>query len=356
MTTKLFSTRGRSFGYFETMLSLKNFILSVVINGKKYSGWNDFTIDSSMENICSSFSFKATNVDIDPNTIYCGAKVEVFVDEYLMLTGYIFKRTRSCNENSNDFVFSGREATADLVDCSATPKTYNNIGLLDLCKKLCAPFSISVQGKTDLGKPFKKFVVESGESVFDSLQRACKSKGVLPMTNNKGNVELVSAGSETISLILDENIIKSISEEEDFSECFSDYTIKAQGGESGETWLKANTQMKATTKDSSVDRFRQLILTAEDKQTQKMLEKNIQWEAQLRKGRRTSYNVQVFGFGKEEELLLKNKVIRLKYSKLKIDSSFLITSIKYSKSEQSGTTCDIVLNDVTTFKKLAVLE
>jgi len=357
MTTRLYSMRGRSFGYFETMLSLKNFVLAVQIDGKKYSGWQDFSIDTSMENLCGTFSFKATNVDIDPNTIYAGAKVEVFVDDYLMLTGYIFKRSRGCTESSNDFTFSGREATADLVDCSATPKTYNNIGLLELCKKLCESFSIQIEAKTDMGKPFKKFVVESGETVFDAIEKACKAKGVLPLTNTRGFLELVSAGTENLSLVLDEKIIKSISEEQDFSDRFSNYTIKAQGGESGNTWTKANTtQLKAIATDSLVSRFRQLILTADQKQTAKMLEKNIAWEAQLRKGRSTSYSVQVFGFGKEDELLKKNKVIRLKYPKLGIDSPFLITSVKYSKSESTGTVCDLVLNDVETFKKLAVTE
>lgn len=348
--------RGKAYGYFETMTSLKNFVLSVQINGKKYSGWKEFSIDTSMDALCGSFNFKATNVDIDPNKINAGDKVEVFCDDSQILTGYIFKRSRGCSENENSFSFSGRESTADLVDCSADPKTFNNISLLDLLKKLCAPYDILINPKTDLGKPFKKFVIESGETVFDAMEKACKAKGVLPLTNAYGHIDIVSAGTENLSLVLDSNIVKSISEELDFSERYSSYILKAQGGEGGSTWTKATTQMKTTSSDSLIGRFRKLILTADQKQTAKMMQKNVDWENQLRKGRSVSYNVQVFGFGKDTELLSKNKVIRLKYPELQIDSPFLITSVKFSKNESSGTVCDLVLNDLETFKKLAVTE
>ncbi len=126
----------------------------------------------------------------------------------------------------------GLDKTGDLVRSAAFPNgpaEFNNIGLLALAQKVCAPFGIGVSADVDLGAPFPKLAFHPEETARDVLDMAARQRAVLVTSDGVGGLVLTRGGTSRAPapLWLGQNVVGATSAD-DWSGRFSDYFVKGQ--------------------------------------------------------------------------------------------------------------------------------
>ena len=87
--------------------------------------------------------------------------------------------TVNYDRGAHTIAVRGRDATGDLVDCSAAskPGEWKDARLEEIASALCEPFGIRVTREVDTGAPFARFRIEEGESVFEAIERGLPVPG-----------------------------------------------------------------------------------------------------------------------------------------------------------------------------------
>jgi prophage tail gpP-like protein len=326
-------------------------IVAVKINGKKFTGWESVSINKSMDNVCGSFDIGLIS-STTTKGILPGQKVVIEIDDEPIINGYIDKRARKIDENSKSMTISGRDRTGDLVDCSAIKSSgsWKSIGLLQLCTDVCKPFGIKcfAGSGADLGKPFKSVTIQDGETAFALIERLCRQRSLIPLANSSGDLvlEVPSTTPADDSLSAGFNI-KTISEEIDYANRFSSYTVKAQNSGGGNPWLKStSTGIKGAAKDAVITRYRPLIIQAETKHDNGTAKDRAAWEAVVRFGRSLNLTVDVKGWKQSSGVLWKrNTLIDILHEELEIDGTFIAIGVNYKLDDNSGKTSTLTLRN-----------
>ena len=165
----------------------------LVIGGRRLAGWTDVSVTASLERLDPEFRLSMSERapgETTPRQVNPGDAASVELDGETVLTGFVDEVSPSYGPGSHVIAVTGRDATGDLVDCSAAsePGEWIETPLAGIAAALCQPFGIPVSGGA--GEPFRKFRVEEGETVFESLDRACRLRGVLPRADGRGGVVL----------------------------------------------------------------------------------------------------------------------------------------------------------------------
>lgn len=337
--------------------------IRVVIDNIEYSGWKNFNIKRSLNSLCGSFNLEIADLSQDiTKALTPGGECEIFIGDDQLISGYIDKRERSLSASDSTLIISGRDKTADLVDCSAIgdSNTWKDIYLRPLIQKICDPFGIFVDGNVINNQKFKTFSVESGETAYEAIERACRQRAVLPITNRFGDLELSSFSSsgpvEAIENLEVGRNVKEVSESIDFSSRFSEYIVKGQDSGDGLPWDTFQLQKQGKARDPQIVRYRPKVIISETKSSTKSVQDRAAWEAQVTAGRSFSYTVLVQGFrqnveGSDKPLWQLADRVNLKHTPWDIDKAFLISDISYS-SGSSGKNVNMILVDPNTYYSL----
>ena len=132
--------------------------VTLVISGRRLIGWTSATVTRALETIAGRFSISLT--ERDPGTdmrraISPGEACQVELDGERVLTGYVDSVSPSYTEESHTLAVVGRDATGDLVDCSAasSPGEWHDVTLPVIVSSLARPFGIGVRIDVDVGAP-----------------------------------------------------------------------------------------------------------------------------------------------------------------------------------------------------------
>ncbi|RJX32341.1 MAG: phage tail protein [Oxalobacter sp.] len=326
--------------------------VNLIVAGTVYSGWTDVDIERSIERFAGSFTIALTERwpgQASARPIKPGRPCQVKIGDDLVITGYTDDYMPRIDSETHSVSISGRDKTGDLVDCSAIHKSgqWKKIKLERIATDLCKPFGISVITATDTGKAFPSFNVEEGESVFECLDRAARQRAVLLTSDAAGNL-LITRASGAVSpgaLIEGQNVLSA---EGQFSwkDRHSRYTIKSQE-KSGEDYLGGPPAKKsgasAAAADTSVDRYRPLIVISEDHGAGVTMAQRASYEQRVRMGRSNRAVVTVQGWRRPDgKLWQPNTLVSVKSPSLALDSQMLIAGCKYSLRDKSTTTLTLV--------------
>lgn len=335
------------------------------IDDIQITGWENISIRRSMDALAGAFSVSV--VDNENKTapyLIPGAPCEITLGEGFMqipvLSGYIDKKTRNRNKNTTKIDISGRDKTADLVDCAAIydNNTWTSATLKRIVSDLCSRYNISVVDWTeDNGEEFKNFTLQADESAFNAIERACNIRGVLPITNQYGELLLTHAATddrartELIDVPGQGNII-NIQETTNYKNRFSEITVKGQNSGGGSSWGSDTvTQIRASATDSKVNRYRPLIIISNNKVTKTTAQQQANWEIQVRRGRSTGYSVTVRGWEQVPGVLWDiNQLAYLKSIPWDVDEEYLITDVEFTLDNNSRTTT-LQLKDPIIYRK-----
>ncbi|UQZ89529.1 hypothetical protein C4J81_15335 [Deltaproteobacteria bacterium Smac51] len=125
----------------------KNDQVSLMVGGKIYGGWLSFSVIRSMEAPSGSFSLTISDKwpgQRAPWAIEPGDECQLNLGGEVLVTGYIDESLYRLTANSREISVTGRDKTADLVDCSyiEKPDQWQEATVQDIAAALAAPFSI----------------------------------------------------------------------------------------------------------------------------------------------------------------------------------------------------------------------
>lgn len=374
--------------------------VSLLVGGLKYGGWESIQIKQGIEQLAGGFALALT--DKWPGqavswAIEAGQSCTVKIDDDVMITGFVDSVKVRIDKGTHTINIEGRDATGDLVDCSAAPKEWQGMSFEQVATDLISPFGIELFTQLETGaagyKPKKhgkgkhggggkapsqkafhgggklpRKSCNSGETVHRILEKLAKIQGVLLLSNRHGGLVVTRAGLNgraTDVLAYGQNI-KSIDYERSFANLFSEITVKGQAhgatstGGGGPVLINAETaksvaivtrpkvtaatQAGTTINNPEIHRYRPLIIMAEEQADAARCQRRAQWEAGTREARSKKLQIVVQGWRQTNGRLWEiNTLVRIKCPFVRENDDFLVSNIEYKLDLQGGTVCDMTL-------------
>lgn len=307
--------------------------LNIEINGVTITQLKEITLQRSIDSLCGSFQM--TLSDFSPHD-YSGGLIKVKYGKKIIFTGYVDTPEISFDDSSHDLSLTGRDKTQDLVDCSyiGNHQFNGSQSLLSFADKLAKPFGIQVSSTLDQVPIIKDFVIEPGEGVFEALERAGKSHGVLFLTDGEGNLVLSKPKRKVGPTLREGYEIKAARSKLDSSARFSNYKIVAQD--------RDGKNLIAQAKNQSIERHRPKVIIADESFSQKDLDRRAEWENAVRESRAHQGQLVLDSWvSKEGELWEVGNLVKVSSKKLGFDAELrLISSVSFSYGE-GGTSCSL---------------
>lgn len=319
------------------------------INGRKYGGWKTVRVGRSIEQVAGIFQLTVTEKWPDQplqRKIKPGDACTLEVDGAVVITGFVDTVEPRYDAEKHDIRVIGRDKTGDLVDCSAQYQQGQIKGrnLAQIADALAGPFGIEIITDTDIGASFKSFSLQEGETIFESLDRAAKHRGVLIVTPGDGTLKIVRASTEVlpVSLELGKNILSARAT---FShrDRFNRYVVK--GSTAGDDFLfgEAAAHNIAEVTDTEIRAPRVSVTVAEDNADLATCNKRAQWQRNTAIARsvRVVYLVQGWTYD-AKNLWRPNVNVHVRDAFLGIDMNLLIVAVAFVL-DADGTRTELTL-------------
>lgn len=254
-------------------------LVEVLVRGKLLSGWKSVQLTMALDALCTAFEI--VSPVRSPYPIAPDDPIEIYASGDLMLRGHVEAIERSIGERAARVKLSGRDNTADLIDCSAQSSTgeWKNVTLSALVRALCDPYEIGVEDMTRKLDPFEIFHLRPGDTAFSAIDRACRLRGVLAYSDSASSLILREPGLDRADCDLVEG--ENLSSGEfvvDMSQRFYSYQVLGQQPGIQNNFAGA-ALVKGEAKDLGVRTKRSLIVIAESVVNNQTATERAQWEA-----------------------------------------------------------------------------
>lgn len=328
------------------MVKAERGVLALKVGGKTYTGWEEATVQKSIETAAGGFSITVsdrTDWPLNPNM-----PCVVMLDDETVITGYIDTVEMEHGASTRTITVSGRDRAGDLIDCSVVHKSNEIVGqnLLQIAKALCAPFGISVSVTGPMGGVFPKVAILPGESVWQCLERLARQRGLLMVSDAVGGIVFMQPNRTPsgAALVQGKNIL-SATATYDAQDRFSVYYVKGQTAGTDDTFGATAAQIEARSQDVAVDRYRPLVVLSETNTSGAEAQTRANFEATTRAARSAKFEITVQGWQRDDNgtLWQPNQLVTCKIPSLRVDGDMLISAINYRKSAQTGTTAVLKL-------------
>ncbi len=294
--------------------------------------------------------FRVSVSKLDPWPIRPGDAVQVLLDSVPVVTGYVDKLdgVKAKDSDTHTLTVSGRDKTADLIDCCVVhgPGEYRGLTLAQIAKQISAPFGIEVVVEADVGASFPRLAVQPGDTAWATLEMACRARGVLTLSDGRGRLVLAApkARRSSVALVEGKNL-KSVSWSLDESQRFSLYVVKGQNFGSDDVYGVSAASVSATSTDSGVRRYRPLVVLAENAGDIAYAKRRAGWEATVRSARAGTVQVVVPGWeedagGHPWDI---NSIVSCSLPSAGVAGDMLLSAVEFSKSLQNGTVSTLSL-------------
>lgn len=273
--------------------------LIMVIDGIPHTGWSRASIGRSIERGPHDFDLELTefwnsSTAVKTRSVQRGMTLQAYVNDELLLSGYIDDLNPSYDAQSHTISVRGRSRLGDLVDCSTLSKQYSGQSLLQICQQQCKPFGISVfideSAKKAANQIFQKsYTLDLGEPIWEFLEELARIRAVLLTSNANGDLVITRAGTAhcDTALILGKNI-KSASGSFSSQDLFSDYTVTAQQGNEPATKLEGIDTVLPRANIHSGGRYRPFAVSADNPMDIGGCKTRAEWQRNVNEGRAES--------------------------------------------------------------------
>lgn len=326
------------------------------VNNKVYEGFKNIRIARNLTSVSGTFEITLTDkweVEQEDFELKPGDRIHCHLGKQAIYEGYIDKLALSINARSRNITISGRDKTADLVDCSILGESeFNNVSFTEIANILCKPFSIKVLPRVSVGKKFTKFTVRQGETVFEALERAAKERQLLLLSSTHGNLVIEKKGGVRSSTEIVEGVnFIAGGVEFDNTERFSQYHVKGQtNGLLGNE--KDATQGAGVAYDKGVARYRPTLIISENAVDSDGAQKRATFQSNFRAAKSAIISVVVQGWlQKDGTLWSTNQTVHADVKSLGIKGDFLVNTVKFDQSENGRRTeLELIRPDAFEFK------
>lgn len=328
--------------------------VELLVNGQKYQGWESVRISRGIEQVAGDFSLAVTDRWADGERIVdwplkaldvCAVRI----DGAPVISGYLDAVSLSLDAGTHGVSVSGRDKTADLVDCSAVHAgQWKNATVERIARDLAAPFGVAVRLETKAGDPLTSFALQEGETVFEAIDRAARARALLLTSSPAGELVITRRGTQRLPVELVEGVnILSAQAEYRVAERYSKITVKGQARGSD---AESAATVKASVNDPEITRHRPLVVIAEEQGAG--LAARADWERRIRMGRGSRATVAVQGWSHPGGLWLPNRLVRVRAPSVRIDAELLIVACTYTL-DSGGSRTELTLAHPAAFDQLA---
>lgn len=327
----------------------------LLLDGVRYSGWTELSVRRALDTVHGEFDLRLASrerTDAAQWPLRAGSECMLLAgsDEagfQTLITGYIDKLSASLTSNEHAISISGRDRTADLVDCSAVhkPGSWRNVPLKTIVDALVAPFKITVQITGDVGGNIPQFALQQGESVWSAIERLLKFRGLIGWTQSDGSLLIgqPAKGAVIARLAEGENLL-DIAADHDVTDRFSEYVVKGQAAGSDERNGEAVTLIGASAKDAAIGRYRPLIIIAEEQSDKASAQKRAEWEASTRAARSQPGTATVQGWRDPRGNLWRpDSRVEIDAPSAYLGGEMLIAGVTFQRGNDGGTTTTLQL-------------
>lgn len=331
------------------------------INGEIYAGWKRYAVQRSVEQIAGAFTLEVTDrwaLDQERRHISPNDKCELIYGGQVLVAGYIDTVTRRCDSGGRTMTVSGRDRTADLVDCSAqhaTGQIYDR-DLVQIARLIAAPYGIAVTADANVAPSFAEVTIDDGESGFEVIERLARHRGVL-LLSQQGDLYITQPSSERIDVplmrghnLLDSEVTISARER------FHTYLVKAQSAADDHWPGQQAAEPLAKVIDSRARAPRLKILIAEEGNNSDDCKQRGEWQRNIAIARGTRVHCTVQGHEYAPgQLWRDNRLVRVVDPYIGIDQDLYIAAVEYTGGDD-GTLTKLSLAPPAAYKRLAVPE
>lgn len=168
----------------------------LTVGGRHWRGWTDIMVQRAVDQVSGQFELtltaRADDGMIEALTVSPGDACTVAIDGgETLITGWIDAVAPSYDPSTHEVAISGRDATGDLVDCSAVHAPsgeWQGVTVDRIAADLARPFGVPVHVRVDVGSPLRTFRIQESETAWEALERACRMRGLLAMADGLGGV------------------------------------------------------------------------------------------------------------------------------------------------------------------------
>jgi prophage tail gpP-like protein len=318
-------------------------MINVKVNGKTFTAWDSMSIKKSLDKIADTFTLSLipSSGDSIPVNVFPDDSIKIFLDDLELFSGYIDEISSSFDNGSHSVSVSGSESTNDLVKNSLeSPLEWKNKKADAIIKSICSRFGINFSNPAgvSVGAPIPLFSAEPGRSAFDAIQKVCRLKYLIPVSDGLGNITLFNIKDVRHGPELEQgkNLLSG-SSKISTSDRHSKYTVLGTG--------QAKKKIQASVTDDDIQRYTPLVIIDSSAMTLRAVSSRAQWEARVRAAKGISFDCGVSGWRMDDENLWKPGLL----CKITAPSLFLSTGKYFLVSEAtlkydgSGTSTDITL-------------
>lgn len=313
----------------------------LLVNGRRYGGWKSVRVTRSIESIAGSFALDVTDRwsdQAEPWAIAEEDSCRVEIDGQVVIDGYVDRRSIALSSNQRTLGFTGRDRAGALVDCSTILDkwSYRNIGLLELARKIAAPFGITVSVQAGLVLPAlsTKLTINPGDSAYQAIERIAQIAGVIVVSDGAGGIVLTRAGTtRAASLVVGRNVL-DVSIEYDGTERYRRYVVATQVAGTDNASGDA-TRITAEATDEGVRRTDRVLMIRPDIGiTKDSARRRGDWEARIRAARAETVSISVHGWKQPNgQLWPVNALALVKAPQVGVEGDMLIAQADYTISD-----------------------
>lgn len=330
----------------------KAFELSV--GGQTIQGFDGVRVTRSLEAAAAGFEMEVSDTPSSSWPIGIGDACELRVDGEVLVAGFIDTLAPSFSDTSHEVKISGREKTADLVDCGMPdqPHEFYNLTLDAVAARLAQPFGVPVVLEVDPGPEFFRFALQPGETVYEAIERGARIRGLLVTSDGLGKLLLTTPGNARAQTALEYGKnVKSGSALFDVSQRFRRYVIRGQESGSDEEFGD-EISVEGEAFDDAVRKERELVVLADGQVWIATAQRRAQWEAAVRAARGSKVTLLVQGWRQGPGLPFwkPNLVVHATVAPLRLDRELLISEVRFSRDKEGGTTTELVLMRADAFQ------
>lgn len=330
--------------------------LTLTINNKIITGWDQLRVTRSIEKLPSDFDLSL--MDYYPGSdeqqlVTPGDPCVVKIGADVVLTGYIDRWMPKIASSRHEVQTSGRGQCEDLVDCSAIwpNSVISNVTALQLAQRLAAAYGVTVSSDVTGMTTVPQFTLNWGESSQEIIDRVCRWAGLLYYDLPDGSLYLTRVGTRQAASGVAQGInIQEAEFESSMDERFSHYTGVS-------LTVNSATQLPPSSGYSSM-----ILATATDPEAATMRTRNhivivestmnvpakaqdcLNWEMNRRYGRSKKLQVTVDSWrDSANQLWVPNTLIPITIPVFGLQNAlWLLSEVTFLKNEQ-GTTAHMVL-------------
>lgn len=324
------------------------------VNKVEYAGWTSARVVRGIETAAGSFELSVSDrwAGSAPWPIRDGDECSVVVAGEVVLTGYVDKRAVSIGAEEHTVTVSGRDRAGELVDCSAVLKTWEFVRtpVLEIARKMAATHDVAVKLASGVAPPPvpDKVSVDPGDTVWEVIERACRTANLLAASDGHGGLVLMRPGStRTYTAIIEGMNLLTGSAEYDSSGRYRKVIVRGQSGGTDALSGEQAAAVQASAEDANVSRSaRVLLVRPEGAVTVASAKRRAQWETTVRAARALSVMVSVQGWTQANgKLWPVNALVRVVSPRLELDEELFIAQATYTL-DASGTRTELQLRPV----------